>query len=117
MQLISGAAVLGNSLTVDTVEAVHLHETLRALGECESRVVVGGNRSKVGTVFPSAAYREENFELRILPFHFVQSIQATVRTVDLNLSIGILIRELSPRLECRVLCLEGCASHRYTHPA
>lgn len=109
--------MLGNCLTVDTVEAIHFHEALRALGECESRVVVGSNRSKVGAVFPSAAHREENFELRILPFHFVQSIQAPVRTVDLNLSIGILIRELSPRLACRVLCLEVCASHRYTHPA
>lgn len=91
--------MLENGLTVDTVEAVHLHQALRALGECEPRIVVGSNGSKVGTVFPAASNREENFELGILQFDSVQSIQATVRAVHLNLSVGILIGELSPRLE------------------
>lgn len=63
--------------------------------------MVGSNGGKVGTVLPAASNGEENFELRILKFQFIQGIQAAVGAVHLNLNIGILIGELSPRLACR----------------
>lgn len=85
--------------TVDAVQAIRLHQALGALGEGESGVIVGRHLRKVGAVLSTASHREEHFELRILPFQFVQGVEATVGAVHLDLGIGILIGELSPRLE------------------